>query len=51
MAEIDPTLIPEETTKWIAAATIGAMRRIQRKKPELWAEIKALAAKLRAESG
>lgn len=44
---IDVSLIPPHIGRQIGAATIAAIRRIQREDPELWAKIKARAAEIR----
>ncbi len=44
---IDVSLIPDSVRHQIGAATIAMARRVQREDPQLWAKIKARAAKIR----
>lgn len=46
MPVVDPKLIPAETGKKLFAATLTAMRRIQREWPTLWEKIDCKAKEL-----
>ena len=45
--QIDVSLIPPHIGRQLGAATIAAIRRVQREDPELWAKIEARAAEIR----